>query len=304
MVCRFFALVFSLNLLLTPWSALAQVTLEERFEKGQPPVVIAHRSAAMDGQAENSLDWITTAIDQGVDMVHINPQQTADGHYVLMHDHTLNRMTNVESVFPEGPPGGPTRVQRGGKDYVGDYTLVEIRQLRLLQNEGENDQAVPTLGEALDLVDGRALILLGLKSYEIESLAQALEGQATDNLLFFELFYSGTDQTKLRHLVDTTGVPTAVTLFRTRDASNDLEEIAEQLGPRLKLVMTDSKQLTPEFISLANQLGLHITVSGWDGREDYALVQEGNPAPWLSVIENGYSATTDHPRLLLDALGR
>ncbi|MBT8458427.1 MAG: glycerophosphodiester phosphodiesterase family protein [Boseongicola sp.] len=304
MVSRFIALVFPFILLIAFGPANSDTTTTDRFEKDQSTVVIAHRSASMEGQPENSLGWIARAIEHGVDMVHINPQKTADGHYVLMHDQTLNRMTDVESVFPDGPPNGPTRAQRGGKDYVGDYTLKEIRRLRLVEDAEGNTQPVPTLGEAIELVDGRALILLGLKSYEIESMAQALKGHATDNLLFFELFFSGTDQSKLRDLVDATGVPTAVTLFRTRDASDDLEEVAEQLGPRLKLVMTDSKQLSAEFVRHANELGLRVTVSGWDGREDYALVHESDPAPWLSVIENGHSATTDHPRLLLDAIGR
>lgn len=73
------------------------------------PLVIAHRSAEMGGTPENSLAWIGHAIERGVDMVHLNPQRTADGRYVLMHDPTLSRTTDVEQVFPEGPPGGPSR---------------------------------------------------------------------------------------------------------------------------------------------------------------------------------------------------
>ena len=85
MAHRFVALAFSLALSLNMGPALAQTTVAERIEKGQPPVIIAHRRATMDGQPENSLGWIARAIDRGIDMVHINPQQTGDGHYVLMH---------------------------------------------------------------------------------------------------------------------------------------------------------------------------------------------------------------------------
>ncbi len=224
---------------LVPASLDAQARIDDRLSEGRPPIVIAHRSAAMGGFPENSLAWIDHAIGRGIDMVHINPQLTADGTYVLMHDPTLNRTTDVESVFPDGPPGGPTRVQRGGKDYVRDYELSEIRTLKLVNGTDGGVHSVPTLGEALDLVDGRLLVRLGLKSYEVESLAAALAGRDIRNLLFFELYFSGTDQSKLRRLMEETGIDASVSLFRTRDALGDLDRIAGQLGPGLRLVSVD-----------------------------------------------------------------
>jgi glycerophosphoryl diester phosphodiesterase len=110
---------------------LAQVNVEARLAEGQPPIVLAHRTAVFGDHPENTLAWLEAGIERGVDMLHINPQRTADGQYILMHDQTLNRTTDVERVYPEGAPGGPTRQQRAGLDYVGDYTLEEIRRLQV-----------------------------------------------------------------------------------------------------------------------------------------------------------------------------
>ena len=98
----------------------AQVSVEARLAEGQPPMVVAHRTAVFGDHPENTLTWLEAGIERGVDMLHINLQRTADGQYILMHDQTLNRTTDVESVYSEGAPGGPTREQRGGQDYVGD----------------------------------------------------------------------------------------------------------------------------------------------------------------------------------------
>ena len=260
--------------------------------------ISAHRSAEMGGHPENSLAWIEYAIGLGVSSIHINPQLTRDDRYVLMHDPTLNRTTDVEAVLPEGPPGGPTREQRGGKDYVRDYTLDEIRTLRLADG-----QAVPTLEEALDLAEGRIIVSLGLKGYEVESLAQALDGRETDGLLLKELYYSGTDQSKLRALADRTGIGVRAALFRSRDHLKDFEGLFAQIGPALKWVGADAKRLTPEFVDRATDLEVGIYISGWDAGEDFALRMEGDVGPWKAILDQGFGASTDQPELLLDALG-
>ncbi|SDK46450.1 Glycerophosphoryl diester phosphodiesterase family protein [Aliiruegeria lutimaris] len=237
-------------------------------------------------------------------MIHLNPQLTADGHYVLMHDQTLNRTTNVELVFSAGPPGGPTREQRGGKDYVGDFTLDEIRQLRVVGENIAGAYPIPTLDEALDLIDRRLLVSLGLKSYDVESLATTLENHETRNLLLFELYYPGTTQTKLREMADLSGLGVAVVMYGSTDYLADLEAVAGQLGAHLQMVVARSKGLTPEFLGRLEDLDLHLAVSGWASNEDHALVERNDPAPWLSVLEGGHSVLTSQPEAVLELLGR
>ena len=289
--------------LIVPQLAFAQVSVDDRLASGHPPLVIAHRAAVMGEWPENSLAAIRYAIDRGIEAIHINPQLTADDQYVLMHDHTLNRTTDVESVFPEGPPDGPSRASRGGKDHVRDYTLEQIQRLRLLNSKPGYDEPVPTLGEALDLVDGRLLVLLGLKAYEVDSLAAGLGERDAENLLLFDLYYSGTDQSKLREASTATGIGAAVALFRSRNYLADFDAIYGQLGSTIRMVSVASANLTPEFVSRLEELGIVLTISS-GGPEDSALVNGNDTGPWRTVLDRGFSASTDQPDLVLKLLGK
>ncbi len=299
----FRALVLSACLVIGtfPVSASAQVTVEERLANGPLPVVIAHRSGVMGGAPENTLAAIHYAIDRGIDMLHINIQVTRDERYVLMHDSTLNRTTDVEAVFPEGPPGGPSRESRGGRDYVRDYTLDEIRRLRVT----EDGRPVPTLDDALDLADGRVILFIGLKNYEEESLIAAFEGRDTGNILLMELYVPGTDQGRVRKLSEASGIAASLSFMNSRDGVADLDRVSEQLGPTLRMVCLRRRLVTPDFVARAKALGVAVCVSGWKSGEDYALVEEGDPVPWQAALETGAQAVlTDQPDALLSLMGR
>ncbi|MFT4150051.1 MAG: glycerophosphodiester phosphodiesterase family protein [Paracoccaceae bacterium] len=85
---------------------------------GEAPIVIAHRGAS-GYQPEHTLAAYELAADMGVDYIEPDVQITADGYLVAMHDATLNRTTNVESLF----------APRNGGYSVSDFTLAEIRTL-------------------------------------------------------------------------------------------------------------------------------------------------------------------------------
>ena len=93
---------------------------------------------------ENSKDAILSCIALGADIVELDAQMTKDGHFVLLHDRSLDRTTN-------------------GKGKVEDHTLAEIKQLKLKKNQGGKDAEVTeygilTLEEALALTKGKILI--------------------------------------------------------------------------------------------------------------------------------------------------
>lgn len=282
----------------------AEGAVDTHFSDGQPTVVVAHRSAEMGGYPENTLAWLKYAIERGVDAVHVNPQKTRDGHYVLMHDPTLNRMTNVEAVFPDGPTGGPTRSQQGGRDYVGYYTLEDIKRLRVIENDRVTDLEVPTLQEAMEFVDGRIIVVLGLKSYDTPTLSTALQGGDLQNVVLFDLYTSGTDQSTLRELAEATGLDVHVVLYRSNDYLADLQGAVDELGTSLKGVHVSSGGLTPEFIAKLDELGVRLFISGWATKEDYELVENNNPEPWKNAFEVGTGVLTDRPDAVLELLGR
>lgn len=287
-----------------PHLAAAQVTVDARLGYGAPSAIIAHRSADLGGYPENSLAWIGHAIGRGIDGVHVNAQVTADGAYVLLHDATLNRTTDVERVFPDGPAGGPGRAARGGKDYVRDYTLAEIRRLTLTDGTEGGTHAVPTLAEALDLAAGRILVLLGLKSYETDTLAPLLAAHGTESLLVHDLFYSATDPASLFRLPASAAPRVSVSLSDTRDPVADLDRLAGTIGPSLRMVCVGSSKLSSAFVDRARELGVKVCVTGWNGREDSALLYQDDPRPWRDVLTKGYAAITDVPEAVMEIAGR
>lgn len=108
-------------------------------------LVVAHR-ADWRNAPENSLPAIRRAVAMGVEIVEIDVRRTKDGRFVVIHDRTLDRTTT-------------------GKGRVEDFTLAELRELRLLAATGHpTDERIPTLEEALEAVRGRALINLDKSS--------------------------------------------------------------------------------------------------------------------------------------------
>ncbi|RYH08808.1 glycerophosphodiester phosphodiesterase family protein [Tropicimonas sp. IMCC6043] len=287
---------------LAPQLVYAQVAIGERMEPGQPPLVIAHRYARLDGAPENSLAWLGAALDRGIDMVKLDAQLTGDGHYVLMHDPTLNRTTDVERVFPDGVPGGPTRERRGGKDYIGDYTLGDLRRLRLTDGTDGADHTIPTLEEALEMAEGRILVLLDLKRYEARSVVPLLQGHDTGNLLLFGIFYY--DASLLSDVASVTGIGTFVSMERTTDCVADLDKLSGGQGALLAVVVVPDRRMTPDCRARAAELDIRVAVSGVHDGKDAAL-DHGDASDWLAAISLGAPAyMTGQPDLLMKLLDR
>ena len=84
---------------------------------------------------ENSKDAILSCIALGADIVELDAQMTKDGHFVLLHDGSLDRTTT-------------------GKGKVKDLTLAEVKKFKLKSNQGGKDAKatdydIITLEEAL-----------------------------------------------------------------------------------------------------------------------------------------------------------
>ena len=105
---------------------------------GRNVVVTSHRGAGS-LEPENTLRAIRRAIAIGVDQIELDVQLTKDGHLILMHDPAVDRTTN-------------------GSGKIADLTLAEIRQLDV--GSGER---VPTLDEALALIESKVILQIELK---------------------------------------------------------------------------------------------------------------------------------------------
>ncbi len=109
---------------------------------------------------ENSIEGIISAIRMGCDMVEIDPRLTKDGVFILLHDATLTRTTNVEEMA--GKNGLPSSYS------VADWTYEQLMQLNLKTGTGGASATltpykIPTLDEAMKVCANRIFIRLDVK---------------------------------------------------------------------------------------------------------------------------------------------
>lgn len=88
-------------------------------------VVIAHRGAS-GYLPEHSLPSKAMAYAQGADFLEQDLVMTKDDKLVVLHDHYLDRVTDVADRFPD-------RARKDGRYYAIDFTLDEIKSLKFTE---------------------------------------------------------------------------------------------------------------------------------------------------------------------------
>ncbi|MDN4501704.1 glycerophosphodiester phosphodiesterase [Alteromonadaceae bacterium BrNp21-10] len=131
--------------------------------KGQEKLVIAHRGAS-GYLPEHSLAAKAMAYAMGADYIEQDVVMSKDNALVVLHDHFLDRVTNVATQFPG-------RARSDGRYYAIDFTLAEIKTLQMTEGFSiENGQQraiypqrfplwrstfqVHTLAEEIELIQG------------------------------------------------------------------------------------------------------------------------------------------------------
>ncbi|MRX66535.1 glycerophosphoryl diester phosphodiesterase [Flavobacterium resistens] len=100
---------------------------------------IAHRGAKA-YEPENTLQAFQKALDLNSDGIELDVHLSADGHIIVIHDETIDKMTN-------------------GKGAVNSFSLKELKCF----STAEGHQ-IPTLKEVFDLVNKKCFINIELKS--------------------------------------------------------------------------------------------------------------------------------------------
>ena len=129
-----------------------------------PPWIIAHRGFKQK-YPENTLVAFQAAMDAGVAMIELDVTLSRDRKLIVIHDATLDRTTN-------------------GHGSVCDHSLEELKQLDAGSwfHSDFAGQRLPELGEVLELVDGRVITNIEIKShaYEPHHPPDAIEKQVVD----------------------------------------------------------------------------------------------------------------------------
>lgn len=122
-------------------------------------VVIAHRGAS-GYLPEHTLPAKAMAYAQGADFLEQDLVMTKDNQLVVLHDHYLDRVTDVANRFPD-------RARADGRYYAIDFTLDEIKSLKFT--------------EGFDIVDGKKVqsypnrFPMGTSDFRVHTFQEEIE---------------------------------------------------------------------------------------------------------------------------------
>lgn len=127
------------------------------YGQDRVPLVSAHRGGARRGFPENCIATFENTLRSTHALLEVDPRYTKDGAIVLMHDATLERTTT-------------------GQGNVADYTLAQLKELRLKDTEGNlTDYRIPTLDEALAWAKGKTVLVLDQKTVLMEARVKKIQ---------------------------------------------------------------------------------------------------------------------------------
>jgi glycerophosphoryl diester phosphodiesterase len=130
------------------------------------PWLVAHRGASAYAP-ENTVPAFTLAAEQGATFVEFDLQLTKDRRVVCLHDTSLERTTDVETVFPDRARSVASAAA-GRTWMLEDFTLDEIKRLDAGAwfDAKYRGTRIPTFGETIASLRGRSGLFIEVKAPE------------------------------------------------------------------------------------------------------------------------------------------
>jgi glycerophosphoryl diester phosphodiesterase len=214
-------------------------------------VVISHRGEHLH-HPENTLAAFQAAIDAGADYFELDVRTTSDGKFVIMHDDTLDRMTN-------------------GTGKVHEHTFDEIRALDAGVKFAPEFKGtkVPTLDEALDLAHGKINVYVDTKYAEPQQLVDTIvRHDMQDHVVIYGNPFFLYEVHKIRPTLKV--MPEAL--------SPDIAKFLVR-GMQLKVIAFDANDFKDPVIDVAKQASAQIFVD--------RLGDADTPETWQKAIDAG-----------------
>ena len=189
------------------------------------PIVSGHRGGMEMGFPENSIETFENTLKYLPSFFEVDPRLSKDSVIVLMHDATLNRTTN-------------------GKGKVSDYTLAELKKLRLKDVNGNLTNAqIPTLEEAIIWARGKTILSLDWKGVPFEMTADLVKKLKATHYVIVGLHT--TEQAKIYLARDSNfffvkKILENKTIDELKDAGIPLKQVMAYVGAEYK---TESKNI-------------------------------------------------------------
>jgi len=178
----------------------------------KPKTNVAHRGASAYAP-EHTLAAYRLAIEMGADYVEQDLAVTKDGILICLHDGSLERTTNVETVFPDRVSTQTIEGKTRKAWLANDFTLAEIKNLDAGSwfDPKFSGEQIPTFDEAIALIRGKAGIFPELKVPEI---------YAGRNVNFEQLVADALDRNRLRGPKADPKTPVILQTFGQQTARN------------------------------------------------------------------------------------
>lgn len=235
-------------------------------------VVVAHRGDHTEAP-ENTLTAYRNAIKNGVDYVEIDLRTSKDGELVIMHDGTINRMTD-------------------GKGAVRDFTLAELKK-RIVADKGHPNwktETIPTFEEVLNLCREKIYIYLDFKEASVEASMLAIKKYGMEKSI---VVYINSEQ----QFIDWSRLYPEMPLMVSLPDSVRTVQSLTQFLKNWKISVLDGSHddYTLEMVQAAKKLNMPIC-------PDIQSPHEG-AAEWSEALFKGFSGLqTDHPKQLVEFL--
>lgn len=230
-------------------------------------LVAAHRGGyatdKQDRAPENSVENIVRCRQRGCDLYETDIQRTRDGHFVIMHDETIDRETT-------------------GSGKVCDLTLAELKGFNKRFRDGSPSKArVATLKEFLLHGKGQTVFKADLKPgvcEHFDDLVRLTTEQSALDGIVFRVHYRELP-VFVRHRENGVNWSPNLVMFRVR-TRKQLDDVIETFSPTI--IHIDVRKIDPAttgtlaLIRYARSQGMHVQTHA-----------EGTPDDWAKLIDAG-----------------
>lgn len=194
--------------------------------------IIAHRGAS-GYEPENTLAAFRRAVDMSADMIEFDVHVLASGEVVIMHDLRVDRTTN-------------------GRGYVAHYRFEELRGL-----DAGKGEVIPTLHEALDIIDRQVPVNIELKGpHTAAPVADILRNYLDKGWLPADFLVSSFNHWELLRFKQQ--MPMIDVAALSGDVPLGYALFAEELGA--VAVNPGDEFVSPEYVTDAHQRGMSVYV--------------------------------------------
>ncbi|MBT5707281.1 MAG: glycerophosphodiester phosphodiesterase family protein [Verrucomicrobia bacterium] len=248
-------------------SNVARTMKAIRSPNSSAVLVAAHRGGyeqdKVDFAPENSIENILNCHRRGYDLYETDIQRSKDGHFVIIHDKTIDRETN-------------------GVGEVRDMTLTELKHLRKRFRDGSLSSArIATFEEFLIHGKGHTVFKADLKpglSAHFKELIELVKKLDAFDTVIFRVPYNAVSLFA-QHRADGLTWPRSTVMFRVKDRKQ-LDNVIETFNP--SVIHIDVSRTNPaseetlELIRYARSRSLHVQTHAEGQRDDWTkLINAG-----------------------------